>query len=379
MDETGMEKSDKADSQQEVEDIEGGKDKSVTLFNDALCGDEFYCRKGHSRTSIRCTFRSQYLRPIMAFVWALLFTWILLSIIVSTLRVSLMYPAEAADSCTVCSGDIGTITFQEADTAAPDRLWSCCEYDPVDYLTVENQGFVNTPEGDEINWWYMPGNASYGTQRLSVMYNHGSGRLLASAYRLQRYHFLTSIGVNVITYDYAGYGKSTTSSSELSDDTATRSAEAMLSLIRDGTTFPDVNTSKIIALGRSMGTGVVLELVSRGENFLAVMLQSPFLSYSETVGIYIASGLSSWLVKALAGGNVFDNVDNMQYLQDPLYESMSESDDFIPFDSAQMVFDASVNVPESEKDFYEYTCRDHDDDLSDGQKAAMLDWFDQFR
>ena len=57
----------------------------------------------------------------------------------------------------------------------------------------------------------------------------------------------------------------------------------------------------------------------------------------------IASGLSRWVVEGIAGPEL-DNVENAPAVEEPLYVSMSINDDFIPFQQAEEVYDAAVNV-----------------------------------
>ena len=354
-----------------------------------FCGDEFLCCRKHnscddqSKRPRSTTFViAVVVRFIVAVVLGLLLAWLLLTIIFAAAQQSLMYPAESSSACTPCTGDLATISFVDSASASDDRSPYCCDYDPAGYLNVARKEFLTTAEGDSINWWWIPGNASYGTRRRTILYSHGSGRNLASAYRLQRYHFLASIGLNVLTYDYAGYGSSTCADNVLSDVTAVRSAKAVVAMLTDGVTIPEANVSSVsdlLALGRSMGTGVTTQLVEDGYEFRGVLLQSPFASYSEAIGNYIASALSRWVVIGLSGGDTLDNVDNIASLTDPLYESATRNDDFVRFEEAEQVFDAAVNVPDVDKEFVDYTCYAHDDDLSPTEMQAMAVWIEQFR
>lgn len=355
-----------------------------------FCGDEFLCWRKHnscddqSRRPRNTSFVvAVVVRFVVAFVLGLLVAWLLLAIIFAAAQQPIMYPAESSSSCTPCTGDLATITFVDYESAADDRSPYCCDYDPAGYLDVARKDFLTTAEGDSINWWWIPGNASYGARRQTILYSHGSGRNIASAYRLQRYHFLASIGLNVVAYDYAGYGSSTCADdSALSDVTAVRSAKAVVAMLTDGVTLPEANVSSVsdlLALGRSMGTGVTTQLVEDGYEFRGVLLQSPFASYSEAVGQYVASVLSRWVVIGLSGGDTLDNVDNIASLTDPLYESASRNDDFVRFEESEQVFAAAVNVPDVDKEFIEYTCYAHDDDLSPTEKQAMAAWIEQFR
>jgi len=224
-----------------------------------FCGDEFLCcRKGNScedqqkRKRNTALVASVIVRFIVAVVLGILVTWVLLSVIFVALKESLMYPAELASDCTPCTGNLSTITFADSSSVAADRSPYCCDYNPAGYLSVRcgvvlrghqnncrarvltltvtmqiaQEGTVDTPEGDVVHWWWIPGTANgslscrcavfnsaltlrnlllrIASRRVTLLYNHGSGRNLASAYRLQRYHFLASIGVNVLAYDYPG-------------------------------------------------------------------------------------------------------------------------------------------------------------------------------
>jgi hypothetical protein len=61
-----------------------------------------------------------------------------------------------------------------------------------------------------------------------------------------------------------------------------------------------------------MGTGVVLEMVERGQEFRGVLLQSPFSTYSDAVGEIIATVVSRWIVLGMSGGDTLDNVENIR-------------------------------------------------------------------
>ncbi len=69
---------------------------------------------------------------------------------------------------------------------------------------------------------------------------------------------------------------------------------------------------QLLVLGRSMGTGVALDMVERGQQFRGLLLQSPFSTYSDAVGEIIATVVSRWVVLGMSGGDTLDNVKNIR-------------------------------------------------------------------
>lgn len=59
-------------------------------------------------------------------------------------------------------------------------------------------------DGNTLNGWFMTSPDSAPTPRVPVLYNHGSGKNIAVRYRVQRYAFLLTLGVDLLTYDYPG-------------------------------------------------------------------------------------------------------------------------------------------------------------------------------
>ena len=59
-------------------------------------------------------------------------------------------------------------------------------------------------EGATLNGWFMSSPDSAPTPRVPMLYNHGLGKNIAVRYRVERYAFLLSLGVDLLTYDYPG-------------------------------------------------------------------------------------------------------------------------------------------------------------------------------
>ena len=173
---------------------------------------------------------------IGTFSISLLLTWLLVGIGFFLLRTSLFFPAQTAAECTPCSGDLSTITFNVPDPPE-DRSPYCCAYDPGSFVNVVHDGFVPTANGDNVNYWVIGASTNqsevseFDPNAPTVLFSHGSGRTLAAAFRLQRYAFFASLGLNVIAYDYAGYGKSTLGpNSKLGDEAVLHSFAAVYAL-----------------------------------------------------------------------------------------------------------------------------------------------------
>jgi hypothetical protein len=112
----------------------GGNDDADRTPVEYFCGDEFFCHLKKSPTNNLGG--AIAVRLAMAVVAAFLLTWVLLAIIFAGAQQSLMYPAESATACTPCTGNLATITFEDYESAAPDRSPYCCDFNPAGYLDV---------------------------------------------------------------------------------------------------------------------------------------------------------------------------------------------------------------------------------------------------
>jgi alpha-beta hydrolase superfamily lysophospholipase len=115
-------------------------------------------------------------------------------------------------------------------------------------------------------------------KRTVVLYSHGNSCNRAMSHRVGLYQKLTGMGLDVVTFDYRGFGDST---GVLPDENTTvHDAGVMLQWVEKN--FPEHN---MVVWGHSLGTGITVKLLSSLEKYPSqlqgLILESPFLNSGE--------------------------------------------------------------------------------------------------
>ena len=150
-----------------------------------------------------------------------------------------------------------------------------------------------------------------------ILYFHGNTGSLDSWQHIYKYY--ESLKVNFFIIDYRGFGKST---GEINEDGLYKDAKgAYQYLIKRG--FQKEN---IIVLGRSIGTGVAVDLASK--NIInSLILESPFFDFEELAKSKISIPIKSKYK--------FHNMDKINSVKCPILFIHGEKDKVIPSDNSQ--------------------------------------------
>lgn len=140
------------------------------------------------------------------------------------------------------------------------------------------------------------------------------------------------MGANVIGVEYPGYGLSTGKPSEAALYAA---ADASYDyLLKRG----DIDQTKIISAGLSLGTGVAVELATR-KPVAAVALFAPYTSMQDMAGV-----LLPWFPARLILRHHFKNEDKIKSLKMPILIVHGEHDGMIPPEMSKRLERAAVNA-----------------------------------
>ncbi len=172
--------------------------------------------------------------------------------------------------------------------------------------------FITTEEGYKVEAWFFPG---YGKKKKKpvVIFFHGNGELIDYwPWKLEEYR---KMGISVLLPEYRGYGRSEgkPGEEELFED-----SKKFYDLI---TKREDVDRSKIIYHGRSLGGGVACKLASKFPP-KALILQSTFISVPRLALKYL---VPPFLVR-----NPFYNDRIIPKLQIPILIIHGKRDKVIP-------------------------------------------------
>ncbi|MGI9014341.1 MAG: alpha/beta hydrolase [Phycisphaerales bacterium] len=180
---------------------------------------------------------------------------------------------------------------------------------------------LTTPDGQTVTalfgWAMKDGSSDPGAaNRPTILFFYGNGMCLADA--LDIHHELRQLGANVLIPDYLGYGLSSGAPSE-AGCYATADACYDYLLSRD-----DVDETKIIAAGWSMGAGTAVDLASRRQ-VAGVALFSSFTSISD-----MARRIVPLLPVSLILQHKFDNERKLATIDAPVFLAHGRRDSIIP-------------------------------------------------
>lgn len=177
-----------------------------------------------------------------------------------------------------------------------------------------------TKKGTEIVAVYVKNPAAM----LTVLYSHGNAADLGQMYDLftELSHLLR---VNLMGYDYSGYGQSTGKPSE---QNTYADIEAAYRCLEE--TY-GVKEEDVILYGQSVGSGPTLDLASRLSRLRAVVLHSPILS-----GLRVM-----YAVKRTYWFDIYKNIDKIPLVECPVLIIHGTADDVVDCSHGKQLFELS--------------------------------------
>ena len=221
----------------------------------------------------------------------------------------------------------------------PDLIWkwleqkfvffptSEIEFTPADAGIVYEDVFFPTDAGFRLHGWYVPG-----VTDTTWLWFHGNGgnvghRVAELALLHQR------LGMNLLIFDYQGYGRSEGSPTE--NGTYQDARAALRYLVSRRQLQPDSVSDKIIYVGHSLGAAIAIELATEHAP-AGMVLASPFASVSDMSRIVFPLLPSGWLVR-----DRYNSRDRISKVSCPLLILHGENDTMVPISQAQKLFDAA--------------------------------------
>ena len=184
--------------------------------------------------------------------------------------------------------------------------------------------WLETDFGKVEAWLMPPGSDRAAGLAPAVIFGHGNGELIDFwPDELKRF---TQMGIAVLLVEYPGYGRSAGSPSQRSITSAFVAAYDVLASRKD------IDSSRIVFLGRSLGGGAVCAL-SLQRPSAALILMSSFTSARSFAKRYLAP---SFLVR-----DPFDNLSAVKRYIGPILIMHGRHDSVVPFSHGQTLFKAA--------------------------------------
>lgn len=152
----------------------------------------------------------------------------------------------------------------------PDRQKTEQIFRQNTYMDKKLKCFTKTARGNEICMLWFNDRELPRKREFTILYSHGNAEDIGLSYRALK-KLVKEVGVNLLAYDYSGYGLSSGNHSEKDAYADIRAAYKFL--LDHG-----VPSNKIIFFGRSLGSGPTTDLAKDTPNAAGLVLQSPLSS-----------------------------------------------------------------------------------------------------
>lgn len=196
-------------------------------------------------------------------------------------------------------------------------------YTPADISLEYEDIFFTTEDSVQLNGWFVPHDNARGT----ILFQHGNAGNISG--RLATILLIHKLRLNVLIYDYRGYGKSEGNPTEEGTYRDARAAWNYLTKERA------IQPGQIILMGRSLGGAVAAWLATKVQPG-GVILESTFTSAAD-LG---AELYPLFPVRRIIHFN-YTTINSVKKIDVPLLIVHSKEDDLVPFSHGKKLFEAA--------------------------------------
>lgn len=182
---------------------------------------------------------------------------------------------------------------------------------------------LRTEDGETLGAWFIPSDAA----RATLLMCHGNGGNIG--HRIDAIRFFHGLGLNVLAFDYRGYGTSTGAPSETGLHADAQAAWRHLVSGRG------IAAGRIIVFGRSLG-GAVAARLAREARPAGLIIEAAFTSVPD-----MGASLYPFLPVRLLCRYRLATIDDIRELACPLLLAHSPQDDLIPYRQGLALFEAA--------------------------------------
>ena len=183
--------------------------------------------------------------------------------------------------------------------------------------------FLSAEDGVRLHGWWIPAERDRGT----LLFCHGNAGNIS--HRLELIAVFHRLGLNVLIFDYRGFGRSEGSPDEHG---TYRDVEAFYRYLRQE---KGIAPEQIVIFGRSLGGAVAIELARRAEA-AALVVESAFTS-----AVDMGKLIFPFLPVRLLVQNQYDSILKIGELNLPVLIIHSPDDELVPFEQGERLFNAA--------------------------------------
>jgi pimeloyl-ACP methyl ester carboxylesterase len=211
--------------------------------------------------------------------------------------------------------------FEHSRVYVPSTILDPCQLN----CTFEEVWF-QSKDGTRLHGWFIPAPAEGTWRRHTLLLMHGNGGNIS--HRGAFYEAWHEFGINVLAFDYRGYGQS---QGKPSEEGTYLDAQAGYRWLREH----GFNPRQIIPIGKSLGGGIASELALR-EDVGALILQNTFTSIPD-----IGSEMFPFLPIRRLARIAYDTHSKLPKIHVPVLIAHSPKDQTIGIHHARKNFEAA--------------------------------------
>ncbi|MBI3602435.1 MAG: alpha/beta hydrolase [Candidatus Omnitrophica bacterium] len=182
--------------------------------------------------------------------------------------------------------------------------------------------YLTTSDGVKINAWLIKSSP----QAATILFAHGNAGTMSD--RVMKIKFFHDLGLNVLVFDYRGYGKSQGYPTEKG---VYLDAVAVYDYLQSR---PDIDHQRIIGYGASLGGVVAVDLATR-RKLAALMIESSITS-AKDMSQRLYPFLPSFLMSIK-----FDSMSKIKNIDVPKLFLHSPEDQIVPLSMGQKLYEAA--------------------------------------
>jgi len=194
---------------------------------------------------------------------------------------------------------------------------------PVEWGVAYEDVFLDTEDGVRLHGWYIP---HHGSKQTLLFFHGNAGNISHRGASVEIFHRL---GLNVLIFDYRGYGKS---QGKPDENGLYRDARAAWRYL---TTERGIDQKDIILFGRSLGGAVAAELATEIQPG-GLILESTFSSARD-----VANAVFPVLSRLIFLRYDFNTAIHIRRVACPVLVLHSPDDEIIPFRLGEKIFQAA--------------------------------------
>ncbi|MBI4698252.1 MAG: alpha/beta hydrolase [Nitrospirae bacterium] len=186
---------------------------------------------------------------------------------------------------------------------------------------------LTTKDGVQISGWFIPAQ----NPRATLLFCHGNAGNIS--HRIEKIQMFNALGLNVLIFDYRGYG---TSKGSPSENGLYLDAETMYENLLHKKNAPP---GQIIIYGESLGGAVAIDLAGRRES-AGVIIEDSFTSAPD-MGKKVFPFIPAFIYQSR-----YDSLQKIKNIKGRKLIFHSIDDEIIPFEHGRKLFEAASQPKE---------------------------------